>query len=323
MTAQVARTFSFARVLTLVVVTTGAVVSPHLTRAVGPMDVHLNPNPKNIVTVPSTGNTFSIEITGVTSNVTQYSVVAQYDQTVISVTAVANTTSLTTCPGDTPIYGGGADGVTQFAFESTCGHGSISGPTLQLFAVRFDCLKLGSSPITFDSLPGITGVNIESNGAALTVTATNGVVNCLPSGCSGDVDCDGMPDSYEAAHTCLDSATYDGNTDTDGDGLPSFGEYQRGTDPCNPDSDGDRCRDGIEVANQGVKKPDNPLDATDFPDVDGSGKVAVGDFSLLLAHWNTTPSSRAWWAPIDLDHGGKVEVHDFSILLKAWNRTCS
>jgi hypothetical protein len=54
-----------------------------------------------------------------------------------------------------------------------------------------------------------------------------------------------MPDEWEIAHG-LDPTNDDSMLDADNDGLTNLEEYERGTDPNNPDTDGDGVLDGDE-----------------------------------------------------------------------------
>ena len=83
-----------------------------------------------------------------------------------------------------------------------------------------------------------------------------------------DSDGDGLPDSFELAYTMPPSATsMTPGGDLDSDGLTNLQEYQRGTIPNNPDTDGDTLQDGAEVAGAGSRPPTNPLRA----DTDSDG----------------------------------------------------
>ena len=62
-----------------------------------------------------------------------------------------------------------------------------------------------------------------------------------------DRDHDGLPDSYEAGHACLNPDDADASGDADGDGLTSTAEFTLGTNPCHPDSNGDGVSDGDSV----------------------------------------------------------------------------
>jgi len=76
----------------------------------------------------------------------------------------------------------------------------------------------------------------------------------------GDIDNDGMPDSWEEKYNCLDKNKADDNADPDKDGLSNKEEYGKGTSPCDPDSDDDGSIDGVEI-----EKGTNPLDKNDYP----------------------------------------------------------
>jgi hypothetical protein len=66
-------------------------------------------------------------------------------------------------------------------------------------------------------------------------------------GDNGDTDQDRLPDGWEAHFPCLSPDVFDDpQGDADNDGLPNYQEYQAGTDPCNPDSDGDGEADGTD-----------------------------------------------------------------------------
>jgi hypothetical protein len=85
-----------------------------------------------------------------------------------------------------------------------------------------------------------------------------------------DSDGDGIPDVFEREHTnpssgtALDAAA-DLENDGKGDGLTNLQEYTYGTDPKNPDTDGDGLQDGAEVAGADSRPATDPAN----PDTDG------------------------------------------------------
>ncbi|MDD5676706.1 MAG: hypothetical protein PHW60_01785 [Kiritimatiellae bacterium] len=84
-----------------------------------------------------------------------------------------------------------------------------------------------------------------------------------------DPDNDGMPDWWEIKYFGNLNQGADG--DYDNDGLINIDEYRYGTDPANPDTDGDEYSDMIEV-----KWGTNPTDASSYPCSMISGEVSYG-----------------------------------------------
>ncbi|MCU0784566.1 MAG: hypothetical protein MUF81_11100 [Verrucomicrobia bacterium] len=83
-----------------------------------------------------------------------------------------------------------------------------------------------------------------------------------------DADGDGLPDAFELAYTTPPSATaLNPGDDLDADGLTNLQEYQRGTIPNNPDTDGDTLKDGPELSGVAPRPATNPL----LADTDGDG----------------------------------------------------
>ena len=104
-------------------------------------------------------------------------------------------------------------------------------------------------------------------------------------------------------------------------------------DACDPDDDNDGCTDGQEIANQGIKKPDNPLDYKDFPDISRDGRVGLIDVIQLALIWNQLPGSPGWDADTnangiadgvdrDMSRDGRIGLSDVIMLALAWNRIC-
>jgi Bacterial TSP3 repeat len=77
-----------------------------------------------------------------------------------------------------------------------------------------------------------------------------------------DTDCDGMSDAFEEKYHLNPLSGEDASLDNDQDGLTNLQEYGFGTDPTNPDTDGDGYLDGTEIA-QGT----NPLVPPNLPPV--------------------------------------------------------
>jgi len=88
-----------------------------------------------------------------------------------------------------------------------------------------------------------TGRDLLSRLDQYRTTLTSGIFTPFP-----DNDLDGMPNWFENKYAGLDRENpLDAALDFDGDGLTNLEEYQNGTDPNNPDTDGDGFSDGYEV----------------------------------------------------------------------------
>ncbi len=152
------------------------------------------------------------------------------------------------------------------------------GQTVQLAAVA--TLPDGT---TADVTAPAAGTDFKSSNPAIVSVDAGGLVTARASGVaivsavnegslaavrfqvtlSGSTVGDGIPDDWKVAHGLDPNDPLVALEDPDHDGLTNLEEYQHGTDPHNPDTDGDGLSDGDEVH---VYHTD-PLN----PDTDGDG----------------------------------------------------
>jgi len=105
----------------------------------------------------------------------------------------------------------------------------------------------------------------------LPIRTTGGWIHismAVPPAIRSKARCLRFTDSYELLYTNPPSGTaLNAGDDLEPDGLTNLQEYQTGTDPTNPDTDGDTLQDGAELAGAGSRPATDPLDA----DTDGDG----------------------------------------------------
>jgi uncharacterized protein (DUF1800 family) len=84
-----------------------------------------------------------------------------------------------------------------------------------------------------------------------------------------DSDGSGIPDWFEVKYGLQPGTPALAATDSDGDGLTNLQEFQRGSDPRNPDTDGDGLMDGEESAANALTADSDGDGLSDFEEVRG------------------------------------------------------
>lgn len=133
---------------------------------------------------------------------------------------------------------------------------------------------------------------------------------------SGDSDTDGLSDNWEFLHFGTLNETAAGDTDTDG--LTNLEEFNQGTIPTNPDSDGDGVTDGDEVNLYGL---DPTLSNTGdiAPRGGPDGLINAGDLVVMsrLVTGILTPPSTLESILADINNDSQLNAADLLLLEKA------
>ena len=103
-------------------------------------------------------------------------------------------------------------------------------------------------------------------------TTYNGSTDVFVAIIAQDIDGDGMPDTWETAHS-LNPQINDVGSDLDGDSVTNMNEFLHGTRPDRADTDGDGMPDGWEVA-QSL----NPLVNDAASNADGDGLLNLAEY---------------------------------------------
>ena len=163
-------------------------------------------------------------------------------------------------------------------------------PTLFALGSESDAGNVNSTPIAFSgTIAKVLVEDVDRSGAEIRAAFNtesslffDGVLDV------SDLDGDGIFDSIEDQYDCLDKNVADADADPDGDTLSNRAELGFGTDPCNPDSDGDGLSDGEELNRLvgGQSAPTDPLSE----DTDGDGlldSVETGKISIAPGGYNS------------------------------------
>jgi len=146
-----------------------------------------------------------------------------------------------------------------------------------------------------------------------------------------DTDNDGMPDSFELIHPCLNPFVNDSANDSDSDSLVSnvatismtnIEEYNLGTNPCEADTDTDGFNDGVELyigtSPLHACGPDGwPLDFdSTTPIPDSINKISITDITSFLApirHFGSSVGDPEYDRRWDLTPGKGIFADDINI----------
>jgi hypothetical protein len=155
--------------------------------------------------------------------------------------------------------------LNDISFTWDFGDGSFDGGLLAVDGVPEPLVTLDPDGTAHFEVQHQYGDVLDNVGTTLTVTDGLGGIGT---------------DDANATPSCGSGA------DPDGDGLTGASEVVIGTDPCNPDTDGDNCNDGAEVGdNPSMGGLRDPLDLWDFFDVTDDATVDFEDALNVLMYF--------------------------------------
>ncbi|MBL9169359.1 MAG: hypothetical protein JNN07_16585 [Verrucomicrobiales bacterium] len=177
----------------------------------------------------------------------------------------------------------------------------LEGNSTAKLPVDFDRAYIGGGP-GFNSARGLIddfAIFAKALDPAEIAALASGAL--LPTQLSADTDGDGMSDLWENAFGLNLNSPADASNDPDSDGATNLQEFRAGTDPKNPDSDGDGLQDGVEtgtgiwVSNSNRGTSPNSVDS----DADGLGDAVETNTGVFLD--NTNPGTNPNKADTDGD----------------------
>lgn len=196
-------------------------------------------------------------------------------------------------PASWQIHGRGLDGIWTLIDSGTVDLPTARGAAGPVVPVNNPASKVCTAyRMTFPTVRDAAGAN------SMQVAEAQLFGLILP---ANDTDFDGMDDDWERLYGLIVGVNDSAADSLDSDGSPNLAEYQRGTLPNNPDTDGDGLLDGVETdkgsftsaADTGTK----PLNADSDGDTYGDGyEVAKGTDPNVAASvptivWDVVPGT--------------------------------
>jgi ELWxxDGT repeat protein len=156
-------------------------------------------------------------------------------------------------------------------------NGTITGTPDQLFSfISYTVYANGSVSETYKiRLQSLQYPDTDGDGVCDGASAVSGICTAGPdafpfdAAASVDTDGDGMPDTLTGNSTSEPPLVED--LDDDNDGLLDLDEIANGTEPLNPDTDGDGYCDGSVTVGSCIAGDVFPLDENEWFDTDGDG----------------------------------------------------
>lgn len=154
--------------------------------------------------------------------------------------------------------------------------------------------------------PGYNPLADQDGDNTISVLDLGSIAQHLGEFCSGvDSDNDGLANSDEAIF-----GSNPNNPDTDGDGLPDgIDVYSFGASPTLVDTDGDNYTDGEEAA---LGKAPAIFCKVMRADVDKDNTVTILDLSLTAGHYQENTGDPGWDPVVDFDNDGVITILDLS-----------
>jgi hypothetical protein len=133
-----------------------------------------------------------------------------------------------------------------------------------------------------DGLSDFTETYVTGTDPLLEDSDSDGIIDGEEEGIGvGDPDGDAIPNSWESSYPCMDPYSNDAAGDYDNDGRSNLFEFRLGTDPCNPDTDGDGlCDRWIAVGSTCFDGEQNYGTDSQNPDTDGDGLIDGDEVSV-------------------------------------------